>query len=297
MDYTYLSGSTNIVALHRVLPDAVHEQKLVEVACMELQVSKLRKYILDLRHAGYQFISLDEALLSEAPKGAKRIALTFDDGYIDFYEVILPLLEDLNVPACLYLVTGYPDQTCYHCFGILEDFVAKTDFIKFSWRARQHQYECHTREQKKATLLALDAFIESQINGVADVRELFESMGVSADDIFRVRALDWEKASELHRHPLVTIGSHTLSHPRLSQLTLDEARREINQSKFRLEEKLGSRINHFSYPYGDYSRDVVELVMEAGYLTATTVKSGHYDGGDRFTVNRYWLDSSLNPVE
>jgi peptidoglycan/xylan/chitin deacetylase (PgdA/CDA1 family) len=71
------------------------------------------------------------------------------------------------------------------------------------------------------------------------------------------------------------IGSHTLSHPRLSQLPPLRLREEIAASKRRLEDLFGVQIRHFCYPYGDYDQRVVEEVARAGYETACThIRSG-----------------------
>jgi peptidoglycan/xylan/chitin deacetylase (PgdA/CDA1 family) len=70
------------------------------------------------------------------------------------------------------------------------------------------------------------------------------------------------------------IGSHTLTHPRLSQIPLAAAREEIFASKKALEDRFGVPIDHFCYPYGDYNEAVRDLAGEAGYRTATTTRSG-----------------------
>lgn len=71
------------------------------------------------------------------------------------------------------------------------------------------------------------------------------------------------------------IGSHTLSHPRLSRLSPSELREEVGASKRRLEDTFGVAIRHFCYPYGDYDQRVVDEVVRAGYETGCThIKSG-----------------------
>jgi peptidoglycan/xylan/chitin deacetylase (PgdA/CDA1 family) len=47
------------------------------------------------------------------------------------------------------------------------------------------------------------------------------------------------------------IGAHTLTHPRLSQIPLGLARKEVHSSKKKLEDLFGVPIKHFAYPYGD----------------------------------------------
>ncbi|MEK6807229.1 MAG: polysaccharide deacetylase family protein [Pseudomonadota bacterium] len=70
------------------------------------------------------------------------------------------------------------------------------------------------------------------------------------------------------------IGSHTSSHVNLAKVPLAKAREEISASKKKLENLFGIPIRHFCYPYGGWNAAVRDLVMEAGYETATTLDFG-----------------------
>jgi peptidoglycan/xylan/chitin deacetylase (PgdA/CDA1 family) len=70
------------------------------------------------------------------------------------------------------------------------------------------------------------------------------------------------------------IGSHTQTHPRLTQLPLPEAKEEVAASKKSLEDRFGVTVEHFCYPYGDWNESVRDLVQAAGYKTACTTQSG-----------------------
>ncbi|HXR08135.1 MAG TPA: polysaccharide deacetylase family protein [Candidatus Acidoferrum sp.] len=70
------------------------------------------------------------------------------------------------------------------------------------------------------------------------------------------------------------IGSHSLSHPRLTRLSLRDALEEIAGSKKKLEDTFGVAVEDFSYPFGDWNEAVRDLVMEAGYRTACTTDYG-----------------------
>jgi peptidoglycan/xylan/chitin deacetylase (PgdA/CDA1 family) len=70
------------------------------------------------------------------------------------------------------------------------------------------------------------------------------------------------------------IGSHTLTHPKLTHLTPDQAREEISASRKKLEDTFGIPVRHFCYPFGDHDRMTVDLVREAGYKTACTTTPG-----------------------
>lgn len=73
------------------------------------------------------------------------------------------------------------------------------------------------------------------------------------------------------------IGSHTLSHAKLPELSVEQAREEIGASKKKLEDLFGVPILHFCYPYGFWNERVRDLVIEAGYRTATTTQFGLND--------------------
>jgi len=71
-----------------------------------------------------------------------------------------------------------------------------------------------------------------------------------------------------------SIGSHSCTHPHLTQIPVAEARREIADSKKALEDRFGVAVEHFCYPYGEWNEAVRDLVAEAGYRTACTTEVG-----------------------
>jgi peptidoglycan/xylan/chitin deacetylase (PgdA/CDA1 family) len=77
------------------------------------------------------------------------------------------------------------------------------------------------------------------------------------------------------------IGSHTLTHPRLTELPPAEAREQIVASKKKLEDLFDVAIDHFCYPYGDWNTPVHDLVSEASYRTACTTDFGINDTASR----------------
>jgi peptidoglycan/xylan/chitin deacetylase (PgdA/CDA1 family) len=68
------------------------------------------------------------------------------------------------------------------------------------------------------------------------------------------------------------IGAHTVTHPRLTKVSLEEAEREISESKKYLEKLTGKRISVFCYPGGKYNGKIKNLVSNAGFLYARTIK-------------------------
>src|SRR5262249_43797991 len=70
------------------------------------------------------------------------------------------------------------------------------------------------------------------------------------------------------------IGSHTSTHPRLTHLSLSDARDEISGSKKKLEDTFGIAVEHFCYPYGDWNPAVRDIVADVGYKSACITKFG-----------------------
>ena len=83
--------------------------------------------------------------------------------------------------------------------------------------------------------------------------------------------LSVEEIKRLSLEPLVTIGSHSMSHEILPNLSLEEAGEEIFESKRILEDWVQKPVNHFAYPDGKYTPTIARLVENAGYKTATRI--------------------------
>lgn len=71
--------------------------------------SRFFAYIDRLRGLGYRFVSVDDYLagISSGPGGGREVLLTFDDGYEELYDLVLPGLEERGVPFHVFLVTDY----------------------------------------------------------------------------------------------------------------------------------------------------------------------------------------------
>jgi len=85
----------------------------------------------------------------------------------------------------------------------------------------------------------------------------------------------------------VTIGSHTASHPRLTELSPNEVARELDESKQVLQDMLGKPVHYFAYPYGLYNATVRDAVEASGYRAACSTRAGfNRQGEDPFTLRR-----------
>ncbi len=110
--------------------------------------------------------------------------------------------------------------------------------------------------------------------------------------------LNWDEASEMSHHG-IEFGSHTLTHPHLAKIDLKQAKREIFDSKAEIEHQLGVEVTTFAYPYGNYDKNVVDLIKQAGYGCAFTTRTGPVLRQSdpyllkRFRVNGYTTKTSF----
>lgn len=85
--------------------------------------------------------------------------------------------------------------------------------------------------------------------------------------------LTWDQLRTMAADPLITIASHSVTHPPdLRTLSDADLAQEVQDSKARLETMLGIPIRYFTYPAGHYDQRVAAAVAEAGYLAALTMR-------------------------
>ena len=85
-----------------------------------------------------------------------------------------------------------------------------------------------------------------------------------------LRGMGWDGVAELDGAGW-EIGSHTVTHPRLSQIPDGELRAQLTDSKAELEERLGKPCTSIAYPYGDHDDRVLDAAGKAGYLFGATL--------------------------
>jgi peptidoglycan/xylan/chitin deacetylase (PgdA/CDA1 family) len=174
----------------------------------------LDKQIRFLRENGYLGISLEQAV-SDVQSGRqnsdKRVVITFDDGFEDFYTEAFPILSRYGYGATVFLPTKY--------------------------------------------------------------------IGDSGQRFNGVTCLNWSQVRELKRAG-IQFGSHTVTHPQLRTLTMPEVGYELQSSRWTIEDKLGSKVESFSYPYAfpeaevNFTRKLRESLLESGYTNGVSTMVG-----------------------
>ena len=225
---------------------------------------------------------------------AHAVALTFDDGYADNFLAGKPRLEAADVPATVFLASGYIDlstqfwwdelaqlvllETGPQCFDIIVgDHAVHFEIgadgptpVNDTWRAWSPPL---TRRQEAylAIWRALRPLGDEERNGVlAQLRSIFSDSGSS--ERIRSRAMTRDQARALVTGGLVAIGAHTVTHPLLTSIAAPH--REIFDSKAACEALIEAHVEGFAYPYGDFDDKVRSAVEGAGFAYACSTRSG-----------------------
>jgi peptidoglycan/xylan/chitin deacetylase (PgdA/CDA1 family) len=109
------------------------------------------------------------------------------------------------------------------------------------------------------------------------IADLAREQGVDARSLVEADCMDWGELEAFARHPLVTIGAHTVDHHNLKRLDETGVLFELEEGRRCIMEQLGREPRHFAYPYG-FAQAVgpreTALVGQAGYLSAVTTRHG-----------------------
>ena len=103
-----------------------------------------------------------------------------------------------------------------------------------------------------------------------------------------------KELKELAADPLFSIGSHTMSHPYLTQINQQEKMKELSRSKAYLENLTGKPVPALAYPYGDYDALVITGLKAAGYKAGFAVNDrGTANEPARYSIPRIYMGMEL----
>jgi peptidoglycan/xylan/chitin deacetylase (PgdA/CDA1 family) len=183
----------------------------------------LRRQLRLLLRSGMTPARADDVLANRR----RSFHVTFDDAYRNIMTA-LPVLEELRIPASVFVCTGLARQG-----------------RRFS------------------------------------VPELQGRVGDAPDELL---TMPWKSLRDLAARG-IEIGSHSVSHPHLPDLTERELKHELVDSRDEIETEIGRPCRFLAYPYGDHDARVRAAARRAGYIAAYTLRAG-WPGADRFALPR-----------
>lgn len=239
----------------------------------ELRVSpEFFEAFLKEQKKNLEFISIGDvpSRMASYKKGDKPFGVvTFDDGYEDNFTYAYPILKKLGIPFVIYVSAGLVNDNTpiWNYPLIIERIIKRNDELIIGGQ----KYVCQTQEQKNQTFLKLKGLLFSL--PYAHLQEDFKRLFAKylMDDVLPANTLTWKQIEEIAKDPLCTIGSHTMTHCRLTITDIAFLHYELGESKNLLEQHIGKPVTHLSYPYGwktDVSAEAIAFAQQIGYKTA-----------------------------
>jgi peptidoglycan/xylan/chitin deacetylase (PgdA/CDA1 family) len=258
------------------------EQFASTIGCDSIHATSIFERHMELIARRFSAISLDDIALflkGDKPLPTKAVAVTFDDGYKDNFQLAAPVLNRLGIPATFYVLVGAVDRSKAPWYCVLRHAF---------WTARNPKWtdpatgavhdltDSRTREAafldaagicSKATASAREEFVQNA------TRSLEPDPFPNESDLM----MTWNDARALVKSGHI-VGSHTMTHPNVAQVSADDARRELTDSKLKLEKELEIPVKHFSYPHPalnpQWNETTLKITEHLGYATAVTTTLG-----------------------
>lgn len=258
----------------------------------------------------FDCLSIEESLnrRHKRPKNP-GVVVTFDDGYANNLEVALPILVEYEIPAVIYICTQHvlerrlfwPDVIwmAAKSSGVtsinLRGISSSLGFYPLSGDAKSWQNAVLKilQDLKKIDPQQRENLLEAIVTRLKmspDARQF--DLQVESN-VFT--PLTPEQVRILASESLITIGAHSHCHNLLDRIPSLQAEESIRKSKEILEQLTGGKVEHFSYPNGNFNTDLASIVQDVGYRSAVTLQPGFFRMGDNpFTINRITVGANTS---
>jgi peptidoglycan/xylan/chitin deacetylase (PgdA/CDA1 family) len=262
----------------------------------------LRRRFQILRDQNYSVLPLGQAIeqLQKQTLPRRAVAITFDDGFFNFYAAAAPLLKEFGLPATNYV-------SSYHCLH--QRPILRLTLRYLLWKARSKSLRAHTlpgqstpidlsdrpgREAlaqilvDKARTLCVDR--NAQLDWVGGIaRQLDIDWSAFLDNrLFHLMTQD-EIASIAGNGIDIQLHTHRHRTPRAE----GAFREEITENRRIIEQQTGSPAEHFCYPSGDYDAVFLPWLRSLNVVSATTCEVGLATSNhDRLLLPRF-IDTML----
>jgi peptidoglycan/xylan/chitin deacetylase (PgdA/CDA1 family) len=269
-----LRHEVTILAYHRILDITARGAFEFDLELVSASVADFRWQMEYLRrhYAPITFRQLIQHLDGDGPIPPRPIIVTFDDGFDDNYHHAFPVLKSLEMPATMFLSTGYIGQTDTFWFDWLVHLCHLAGHagrsVQFAGLALSPCADTKHECPASAALLAYAKTLpdhDLRIALLALERELGVCQPPGGNE--QSRPMTWEQVREMAAAG-IEFGSHTVTHPILSNTAARQLDEELAGSKQRLEQELQRPMQVIAYPVGGelaFDQRVIDRVRAVGY--------------------------------
>lgn len=296
------NGRLLILCYHGVAQEDEHQWDPALYMTPALLTSRLAF----LKDRGFTILALEDALdrMRAGRLPERSVALTFDDGYVDFYRLAHPILQSFGAPATVYLTTSCsekglppPGITANYMLWKRADFQGRLTVLPGIDEVNLRD----AASRQAVTRAATRFFAERRISGQPkhELLEKFaEELGFDFAEFRRKRLLHLLSPDEGHR--LASAGVDIQMHTHRHFVPQDEGmvRREVLDNRERIEAITGRPAVHFCYPSGVSFPEMLPWLRKLNVRSATTCDLGLASASDDPLLLPRFLDhSGVSPVE
>ena len=243
----------------------------------------------------FNVVSLDEYYLEQKSTGKFNICLTFDDGFANNYNYVLPLLQQYQIPATFFVtaISAAGFDILWNDMLSIAGICGPKQLVFKNQTYHKNRINHYTNSNGQTLNMKLRS------TGFAEKGELIRLL----DKLCPFRKSNqhqdyWLQMTpcqirQLSASPYVTIGSHGYYHNDLAGIPISDAAKEMAQSKYYLEGIIGKEVKSIAFPYGSYNHGVADAAKACGYtqLLATDFDNPN-DSSDvsmreRLTINPF----------
>lgn len=288
------AGSVNILAYHRVVAD-IEKAEQDAIYGIVVSTATFRRHC-ELLLRKYDVVSLETALspTDDRRKATRPMAvITFDDGYVDFYEEAFPVLKELGLPATVFLPTDYIGQlkplAHDRIYWLLKLALAESVSMKNALQKAGVAPDTAAEFSRSDDLLYLTerlVYLPNELRERA-VIEMESELGEKFEEYPKeYQLLSWEMVGEMARNG-IDFGGHTANHVILPLENESVRKVEIDRCKQTLESELGTKVASFAYPNGEYNDSIRQMAADAGFSLAVTTQTRiNTSGADLMALGR-----------
>lgn len=276
-------GQLTVLAYHRVWDVADETRFPFDVELISASVADFG-WQMDYVRRNFDTITCQMAaqiVNGEAEAPPRPLVITFDDGFEDNYQNAFPVLSALEIPATIFLSTGYIGGERTFWYDELAHLLLGAPECRLNLHGlnRTVQLTADPLQRRAALNLLLKELKvigdERRLDILRQIQELLGTESLLAPSPLS-RPMSWDQIREMAAKG-IEFGSHTVSHPILANLNDQQLRFELQESKREIERQLGKPCEAISYPVGGssaFDKRVTRLVKEAGYRIGFSYISG-----------------------
>lgn len=258
-----------ILLYHLVFPD--NTPKGAWNAGLVLRLAQFKRQITWLTR-NFSVVSLDEYITEYLGSGSvpkKKIALTFDDGYKEVFDLVAPFLVEKKVPATFFANTSHLNDS---------------ELLWFVYFNALCSERCYPSVEINSLAYPLTSFRSSMLawrllirlarqsgDPIKYSRDFAKKYPLPPHIISKYIGLGADQIRQIGASEFLAVGGHTTSHPYLDQISAEEQVVQIRSNKELLESLSGKPVKFFAYTSGVYNGQTIAIVKQLGFKAAFAI--------------------------